>query len=91
MMTDKNYHARRQALQASFDGPIPRTRLSEPEPPPKPVNAYAITRQIAERRKTLSARETRTDEPLRRLSRYLAWLVKYDRQRLAAASGSPHE
>lgn len=87
-MKDAPYHDRRHALEASFDGPIPRARLAEPEPPAKPANAYRVTRQIAERRRKLPADQARTDEILARLSRHLAWLVRHDRQRLGLALGS---
>ena len=81
MMTDTNYLDRRKTLEASFDGPIPRARLSEPEPPRKSEDAYRTMQQISERRRVLPAKKARTDETLMRLSRHLSWLVHHDRRR----------
>lgn len=81
------YHDRRRTLELSFDGPIPRARLAEQEPPAKPANAYNLTRQIAERRRKLPASQARTDEILARLCRHLSWLVRHDRQRSSTALG----
>ena len=87
MMTDSTYHDRRQTLEASFDGPIPRARLAEPQPASMPADAYRLQRQIAERRRALPAEQASTDETLRRLTRHLSWLVTHDRQKQAESGG----
>ena len=87
MIKIQPYHDRRRTLELSFDGPIPRTRLAEPQPAAKPANAYSLARQIAERRRKLPASQARTDEILARLCRHLSWLVRHDRQRHGMALG----
>ena len=79
-MTDTaSYHIRRRALEASFDGTIPKHRLAEPAPPRKPADASTVMHSIVQRRRKLTATEARQDEILARLTRHLHWLVQNDR------------
>lgn len=80
MSKEATYYDRRLMLEASFDGPIPSRRLADPRPARKPADASLVMRQIAERRRLLTAGQARTDEALARLSRHLAWLVAHDRR-----------
>ncbi|HKK30421.1 MAG TPA: hypothetical protein VKA18_08530 [Alphaproteobacteria bacterium] len=79
MTAAPSFYDRRRALEASFDGPIPRSRLSEPDPARKAGSTHRLIRQIADRRACLSPDEARADEALGRLCRHLTWLVMSDR------------
>lgn len=80
-MTQKaTFLDRRRALEASFDGPIPKHRLAAPAPPRLPTAAAAVMRSIARRRRKLTAAESRQDAMLARLTRHLHWLVQNDRR-----------